>query len=179
MTRQEKSEIIEGLVEKFKTHDHFYIVDAIGLSVEAINDLRRKSSQAGVIYQVAKNTLIAKALEQITSEVDYASFADTVLRGFSGVLFVQKAGSIPAKIVQDFRKQKKLDRPILKGASIDGDLFIGEEHLEALSKLKSRVELIGEIIELLNSPIIHVIGAMQRSKHKLAGVMKALAARAN
>ena len=114
MTRQEKSAIINGLVEQFKAHHYFYVVDAIGLSVEEANDLRRKCSQAGVTYQVAKNTLIAKALEQLKDEVDYTPFTDKVLRGFSGLLFVQETASTPAKIVQDFRKQKKLDRPILK-----------------------------------------------------------------
>lgn len=177
MTRQAKSVIIEGLAEQFRTHDYFYVVDAIGLSVEETNDFRRKCSQAGVTYQVAKNTLIAKALQQIKNEVDYTPFTHQVLRGFSGVLFVQETASIPAKIVQDFRQRKKLNRPILKGASIDGDLFIGEEHLELLSKLKSKAELIGEIITLLKSPITNVIAALHSSKDKLAGIIKALAAR--
>lgn len=177
MTRQEKSAIINGLVEQFKAHHYFYVVDAIGLSVEEANDLRRKCSQAGVIYQVAKNTLIVKALEQLKDEVDYTPFTDKVLRGFSGLLFVQETASTPAKIVQDFRKQKKLDRPILKGASIEGDLFIGEAHLETLSKLKSKAELIGEIIVLLQSPMTKVITALHSTKDKLAGIIKALAAR--
>ena len=177
MTRQEKSEIINGLVEQFKAHRYFYVVDAIGLSVKEANDLRRQCSQAGVTYQVAKNTLIAKALEQLKDEVDYTPFTDKVLRGFSGLLFVQETASTPAKIVQDFRKQKKLDRPILKGASIERDLFIGEEHLETLSKLKSKAELIGEIIVLLQSPITKAITALHSSKDKLAGIIKALAAR--
>ena len=175
MTRSEKGETIEGLVEKLNAHDYFYIVDATGLSVEKINDFRRRCFKEGVIYQVVKNTLIAKAFEKIKNGVDYSSFSDTVLKGFSGILFVQEVGSTPAKIVKNFRKQKNLDRPILKGASIDGDLFIGEEHLEALSKLKSRIELIDEIITLLKSPITNVMSAMQGSKYKLAGVMKALA----
>ena len=177
MTRQEKSAIINSLVEQFKAHHYFYVVDAIGLSVEEANDLRRKCSQAGVTYQVAKNTLIAKALEQLKDEVDYTPFTDKVLRGFSGLLFVQETASTPAKIVQDFRKQKKLDRPILKGASIEGDLFIGEAHLETLSKLKSKAELIGEIIVLLQSPMTKVITALHSTKDKLAGIIKALAAR--
>lgn len=177
MTRQEKSVIIDSLAEQFRNHNCFYVVDATGLSVEEANDFRRKCSQAGVTYQVAKNTLIGKALEQIQNEVDHTSFTDTVLRGFSGLLFAQETASTPAKIVQDFRKQKKLDRPILKGASIDGDLFIGAEHLEALSKLKSKAELIGEIIVLLRSPITKVLTALNSSKDKLVGVIKALAAR--
>ena len=177
MTRQAKSVIIESLAEQFRTHDYFYVVDAIGLSVAETNEFRKKCSQAGVTYQVAKNTLVAKALEQIKTEVDYTAFTDTVLRGFSGVLFVQETASTPAKIVQDFRKQKKLDRPILKGASVDGDLFIGEEHLEALSKLKSKAELLGEVITLLASPMKNVIKALHSSKEKLASVIKALAAR--
>ena len=177
MTRKEKSEIIDGLVERFNAHNYFYVVDATGLSVEEVNDLRRRCFQEGVTYQVAKNTLIAKALEKVEKEVDHASFSDAVLKGFSGILFVQESGSTPAKIVKDFRKQRNLDKLILKGASIDGDLLIGEEHLEALSQLKSRIELIGEIITLLNSPIKNVVAALQGSKHKLAGIMEALAER--
>lgn len=177
MTRREKSEIIEGLVEKFNAYDHFYIVDATSLSVEATNDFRRRCFKEGIIYQVAKNTLITKSLEKIKSEVNYSSFSETVLKGFSGILFAQEASSTPAKIVKKFRKQKNIDKPILKGASIDGDLFIGEEHLEALSKLKSRIELISEIITMLKSPITNVVAAVQDSKHKLAGIMKALAER--
>jgi large subunit ribosomal protein L10 len=175
MTRREKHEIVEALRDQLASTDYFYIIDAEGLTIEEINDFRRKCFQAGVVYQVVKNTLIHKALEKLPSEVDYSAFSDTVLRGFSGILFTKELGSIPAKIIKDFRKQRRLGRPLLKGASIDKELFIGEAHLDALSKLKSKTELLGELIALLKSPITHVMASLQSGKHQLAGVLKALA----
>ena len=175
MTRKEKTEIVEGLAERLAAVDYFYIVDAVGLNIEEINDFRRRCFQAGVIYQVVKNTLIRKALEKLESEVDYAAFSDTVLKGFSGILFPRDISSTPAKIIKNFRKQRGLVNPLLKGASIDKELFIGEEHLDTLSKLKSKTELIGELIGLLKSPVTHVMASLQSAKHQLVGVVKALA----
>jgi large subunit ribosomal protein L10 len=174
MTQQEKSIIIEGLVERFKAYDCFYIVDPTSISVEAINHFRRNCRQKGVVYQVAKNTLIVKALDQLDSSIDLPTLRNQVLKGFSGILFVQEEGSLPANIVKDFRKQQNLDKPILKGASIGGELFIGEAHLEALSKLKSRKVLIGEIITLLKAPITNVVSALQSGSSTLTGVVKTL-----
>lgn len=177
MTRKEKISIIEGLAKNFQAYNYFYIVDASGLSVEEINEFRDRCSQESVTYQVAKNTLIAKALQKIETRLDYTAFNDTVLKGFSGILFVQGTGRIPAKIVKEFRKHKNLDKPTLKGAVIDGDLFVGEEHLAVLSKLKSRAELIGEIIVMLKLPITTMMASIHGSKHKLTGILKALSAR--
>ncbi len=175
MTRREKKEIVASLVERLSSTDYFYIVDAEGLNVEAVNDFRRKCFQASVGYQVVKNTLIRKALEKLKGEVDYAAFNGRVLKGFSGILFSKDTSSTPAKLIKDFRKQQSLANPLFKGASIDKELFIGEEHLDALSKLKSRTELVGELIGLLKSPITHVMSSLQAGKHQLAGVVKALA----
>src|SRR3569832_2497359 len=96
MTRKEKTEIVESLVERFALTDYFYIVDAEGLNIEEINDFRRKCFQAGIVYQVVKNTLIKKALEKLQGEVDYTSFNDTVLKGFSGILGAGGGGGAPA-----------------------------------------------------------------------------------
>jgi large subunit ribosomal protein L10 len=175
MTRKEKHEIVETLVERLASTDYFYVIDAEGLTIKEINDFRRKCFQAGVVYQVVKNTLIHKALEKLPSEVDYSVFSETVLRGFSGILFAQDTGSIPAKIIKDFRKQRRLKSPLLKGASIHKELFIGEKHLDALSQLKSKAELLGELIALLKSPITHVMASLHSGKHQLVGVLKALA----
>ena len=177
MTRKEKNEIVETLARQLASTDYFYIIDAEGLNVEAINDFRRKCVQAGVVYQVVKNTLISKALEKLESGVAYSTFSDTVLKGVSGILFSKDIGSTPAKIIKDFRKQRRSEGPFLKGASIDEELFIGEEHLDALSQLKSKAQLLGELITLLNTPIASVIVLLQSGKHQLAGLMKALAAR--
>jgi large subunit ribosomal protein L10 len=174
MTRQEKSTIIEGLVEKFTTYDCFYVVDPTSISVEAINRFRNSCREKGVIYQVAKNSLIVKALNRLGSVVDIPALSEQVLKGFSGILFVQEEGSIPAKLVKDFRKQQNFDKPILKGASIGGELFIGEENLEVLSKLKSRKVLIGELVALLRAPITKVMAALETGPSKLANIVKAL-----
>ncbi len=174
MTRKQKETIVEGLVKQFSSTDYFYIIDATGLTVEAVNDFRKRCFQAGVLYQVVKNTLINKALKKLNGEVDYSSFGDAVLRGFSGILFARDIGSTPAKIIKGFRKQKGLGSPILKGASIDQALFIGEEYLDTLSELKSKAELVGDIIGLLQSPVKHVMASLQSSKYQLAGIVKAL-----
>ena len=175
MTRREKKEIVANLVERLSSTNYFYIIDAEGLNVEAVNDFRRQCFQASVGYQVVKNTLIRKAPEKLDREVDYAAFDGEVLNGFSGILFSKDTSSTPAQLIKDFRKQRNLTSPLLKGASIDKELFIGEEHLDALSKLKSKNELIGDLVGLLKSPITHVMASLQSGKHQLAGIVKALA----
>lgn len=177
MTRKEKKDIVEGLAERFASTDYFYIVDAAGLNSEEIDDFRGRCFQAGVVYQVVKNTLIRKAFEKLASEVDYKVLNDTVLKNFSGILFPKEAGSTPAQLIKDFRQQRNIASPLLKCASIDKELFIGEEHLDTLSKLKSKTELIGEVIGLLKSPVTNVMASLQSGKHQLAGIVKTLAAR--
>ena len=174
MTREEKLNIIEGHTEKFKETPHFYITDASGFSVAQVNDFRRACFDRGVEYRVYKNTLIKKALEN--QEVDYADFAEKALKGFSGIIFSKEIGNLPAKVLLDYRKKlgKKATKPAFKGASIDGDQFLGEETLEMLSKLKSKEELVGEIIGLLQSPAKNVISALQSGQHTLAGLVKTL-----
>ena len=125
----------------------------------------------GVEYRVYKNTLIRKALEKNTA-VDYTSLFKT-LHGFSGVMFSKEIGNTPAKVIREFRK--KLDgKPVLKAASIDSSIFIGDENLTMLSELKSKNELIGEVISLLQSPAKNVISALLSGKNTLGGLVKAL-----
>ena len=175
MTRKEKNKTVEALVERFSSTDYFYVVDAAGLSIEDINDFRRRCFQAGIVYQVVKNTLIRKALEKISDEVDYSIFSDAVLKGFSGILFAKDVGSTPAKVIKAFRQARQLENPLLKGASIDKELFIGEEHLDGLSKLKSKTELLGDLIGLLQAPTTRVMASLQSGKHQIAGIMRVLA----
>ena len=171
MTREEKGKVIEELVDKFKEHDSFYVTDAAGLTVAETNDFRRMCFEAGVEYGVYKNTLIQKALEQL--DADYTEFFNSVLKGFSGIIFAKEAANKPAKVLKDFRKSGG-EKPMLKGASIDTDLFIGDEHLKMLSELKSKNELIGEIIGLLQSPAKNVISALKSSGGTIAGILKTL-----
>jgi large subunit ribosomal protein L10 len=171
MTREEKALIIEDLKDKFRNNTHFYITDGTGMSVAEVNALRRICYQSGLEYRVVKNTFIVKALEDM--DADFSGLNEQVLRGFSGVLFSKENANAPAKLIQEFQRKhsKKLT---FKGASIDSDLFIGADQLDTLSKLKSKQQLIGEIIGLLNSPVQNVIGALNSGKHIIAGVVKTL-----
>jgi large subunit ribosomal protein L10 len=177
MTREEKSVIIGELVEKFSQNDNFYITDASGMSVADTNNLRRLCFDKGIEYRVFKNTLIQKALEQM--DTDYTPFDESVLRGFSGIMFSGENSSIPAKAIKEFRKKSGGDSPVLKGASIDTDLFIGDDQLNVLSTLKSKAELIGEVITLLQSPAKNVISGLKGSGGKLAGILQTLSEREN
>jgi len=174
MKRAEKLKIIEGLVEKFSTFDCFYVIDAMGLTVEQINKFRRNSFQKKVSYQVAKNTLIKKALEQAGKNTSYTDFFSKVLKGFSGVLFTSSAANAPAKLLKEFLATENIDIPVLKGASVYGDLFIGSSHIEALSQLKSKEEILSDIVALLKSPISNVMASMQSAEGNLMGVMKTI-----
>jgi large subunit ribosomal protein L10 len=174
MTREEKAQIIEELERKFATHPHFYLTDAGGLTVAQVNLFRRMCFKSGIEYGVYKNTLIRKALER-REGIDYSPLFK-VLNGFSGVLFSKEAGNTPAKVIREFRKKLE-GKPVLKAASIDTDFFIGDEYLNTLAELKSKNELIGEIISLLQSPAKNVIAALLSGENKVAGLVKALETR--
>ncbi|NMM49444.1 50S ribosomal protein L10 [Marinigracilibium pacificum] len=173
MTREEKAQVIESLVEKFNNNPFFYIADASGLTVGQINDFRRLCFKEGVEYKVVKNTLIKKALEQM--EADFTEL-DVALKGFSGIIFSPESNNAPAKVIKDFRSKlgKGAKKPLLKGASIDSDIFVGDEHLETLSNLKSKNELIGEVITLLQSPAKNVISALKSGGDTIGGIVKTL-----
>lgn len=174
MTREEKAQIIEELEKKFAAHPHFYLTDAGGLTVAQVNMFRRMCFKSGIEYGVYKNTLIRKALER-REGVDYSPLFK-VLHGFSGVLFSKEAGNTPAKVIREFRLKLE-GKPVLKAASIDSDFFIGDENLNTLAELKSKNELIGEIISLLQSPAKNVISALLSGENKVAGLVKALETR--
>jgi large subunit ribosomal protein L10 len=171
MTRDEKAQIIDELTSKFADNAHFYITDASGFTVEQVNHFRRLCYKSGIEYRVYKNTLIKKALEK-REDVDYGPLFAT-LKGFSGVMFSKEAGNLPARVIQEFRR--KLDgKPVLKAASIDSDLYIGDENVNLLSELKSREELIGEVISLLQSPAKNVLSALLSGKNTIGGLLKTL-----
>lgn len=176
MTREEKAQVIAGLTEKFESNQHFYITDTSGLTVAEINKFREMCFKEGVEYRVAKNTLIKKALENL--EADFSSL-DDVLKGVSGVMFIEENANVPAKIIKKFKKEDAQERPSFKAASIDTDIFIGEDQLSVLASLKSKQELIGEVITLLQSPAKNVISALQSGENKLAGLVKTLSEREN
>ncbi|MBL7864274.1 MAG: 50S ribosomal protein L10 [Cyclobacteriaceae bacterium] len=175
MTREEKGQIIDELAVKFSQHNHFYITDASGFSVGQINAFRRICFNQGVEYRVYKNTLIRKALEKQSTGNFEPVFK--VLHGFSGVIFSKEQGNAPAKAIKEYRKKNE-GKPAFKAASIQSDLFFGEENLTLLSELKSKNELIGEVISLLQSPAKNVLSALMSSKQTVAGLVKTLEQRA-
>jgi large subunit ribosomal protein L10 len=168
MKKEEKQEIVQALTEQIKEYGNFYITDTSDLSVAKINGIRRKFFDNGVSIQVAKNTLIRKALE--AAGVDSPEL-NGVLKGSSTILFSSVANA-PAKLIKELRKSG--DKPLLKGAYIDTAVFVGDNQLDALATLKSKEELVGEIIGLLQSPAKNVISGLQSGGNKLAGIVKTL-----
>lgn len=171
MTREEKAVIIDELSQKLASTPYFYITNASGMTVSEVNTLRCLCFERGVEYRVVKNTLIKKALE--TLDTDYSSF-DEVLKGFSGVMFHPESGKVPAQLIKDFKKKSGSDKLKFKGASVDTAIFVGENQLDVLISLKSKQELIGEVIGLLQSPAKNVIGALTSGGQNLAGILKTL-----
>ncbi|MCT4696985.1 50S ribosomal protein L10 [Candidatus Cardinium sp. TP] len=174
MKREEKLQVIEGLAEKFSTFDCFYVIDAMGLTVEQVNKFRKNCADQNIVYQVAKNTLIQKALERSEKCAAYVGAFSGVLKGFSGILFSRDSGRAPGKMLKAFLEVEKLSFPVLKGAAVHGDLFIGAAHLDALSNLKSKEEILGDIITLLKAPILNVVTAIQSGERRLMGVVETL-----
>jgi large subunit ribosomal protein L10 len=175
MTKQEKNEVIEVLKEKFEQYNNFYITNTESLSVAQVNKLRGICFNKKVEMKVAKNTLIKKALESINS--DRFSNVFESLNGVTALLFSENAKE-PAMIISSFRKDSNGEKPVLKAAFIDGDVYSGDDQLKALTTLKSRNDLIGEIIGLLQSPAKNVISALNAG-NKLASLVKALEDRAS
>ncbi len=171
MTKSEKQAVIEEIAEKLQGTQYFYVTDASGLSVEEVNTVRRRCFESGVEYRVYKNTLIQKAIESVEA-VD--NNIGEVLKGFSGIIFSPESSNAPAKVIKGLRKEG-FEKPVLKAASIDGDLYIGDNSVEELSNLKSKAELIGEVVGLLQSPATNVISALQSGGNNLSGLLKALA----
>ena len=170
MNREEKQEVVLALQAKMQEYGNFYIADTSGLSVEKVNNIRRKCFESGIEMQVAKNTLIKKAIEGLEGD---SSEIFPALKGQSALLF-SKVGNGPAKLIKSLRKGKGEDKPQLKGAYVDTAIFVGDNQLDALVSLKSREELIGEIIGLLQSPAKNVVSALQSSGGKIAGIVKTL-----
>lgn len=145
------------------------------MTVAQINSFRRICHEKGIEVKVVKNTLARKAMEALPADKGYADLYEA-LHGPTAMLFAD-AGNAPAKVIKDFRATS--ERPILKAAYIDSAVFLGDDQLDVLIAIKSKNELIGEIISLLQSPAKNVIGALQSGGHKLAGLVKALEERAN
>ncbi len=158
MTKKEKNEVIDFLKGKFNQYNNFYITDTESLSVAQVTQLRRVCFSKQVEMKVAKNTLIKKALESIDA-AKYTGVYDS-LHKVTALLFSENPKE-PAVILSSFRKESKGEKPELKAAFINGDIFVGDNQLKALTNIKTKNELIGEVIGLLQSPIQRVMGALQ------------------
>ena len=172
MTKEEKSKYIEDLTTKLSEMGVFYLTDTSGLNVESVNQLREKCFKSNVELKVVKNTLLKKAMEQIEDK-NYEELYG-VLAGPTAVMF-SEIGNAPAKIIKDFRK--KHDKPLIKGAFIEESIYTGDENLDFLTSIKSKEELIGEIIGLLQSPAKNVISGLKSGGGTLAGIIKTLSER--
>ena len=172
MTKEEKNQFIDVLDKSIQENSNFYLADISGLSAEESSNLRRLCFKREVSLQVVKNTLLKRALEK--NDSNYEELYD-VLKGNTSIMFTDTANA-PAKVIKEFRK--KHDKPVFKAAHLDASFYIGEEYLDTLSELKSKNELIAEIVALLQSPAKNVISSLQSGGSKLSGIVKTLAERA-
>jgi large subunit ribosomal protein L10 len=171
MTKEEKSRVIEDLTAQLSGTNVVYVADISGLDAETTSNLRRACFKAGIKLEVVKNTLLEKAMEGL--ENNYGELP-SILKGNTSIMIAEN-GNAPAKVIKEFRK--KADRPILKGAYIHEAVFIGDNQLDALVALKSKDEVIGEIIGLLQSPAKNVVSALKSGGGKIAGIVKTLSER--
>lgn len=170
MNKEEKTKNIEELKERFSRATNFYVANTEGLTVQEITQLRKLCFENGIEMRVAKNTLIYKALEVLGKQEEM----EVALKGQSSLLFAETANA-PAKVIKKFRKDKSI--PQLKAAYIDTSVYIGDDQIDTLANLKSKNELIGEVVGLLQSPMKNVLGALLSGKNKLAGIVKTLSER--
>ena len=172
MTREEKSQIIDTLSQSLNGSAVIYLADISNLNAADTSKLRRACFNANIELSVVKNTLLKKAMEK--SEKNFEELYDT-LKGNTSLMVTNGAGNAPARLIKDFRKSS--DKPILKGAWVEEAIFVGDQSLEALTTLKSKNELLGEIIGLLQSPAKNVVSALKSGGGKLAGIVKTLSER--
>ncbi|OUS03172.1 50S ribosomal protein L10 [Flavobacteriales bacterium 33_180_T64] len=168
MTREEKSQVIGELTAQLADNANIYLTDISGLNAGSTSDLRRACYKADVQLNVVKNTLLTKAME--ASDRDFGELP-TVIKGNTSVMY-SETGNAPAKVIKAFRK--KSEKPLLKGAFIEEAVYLGDDQLDMLVEIKSKEELIGDIIGLLQSPAKNVISALKSSGGTIAGIIKTL-----
>ncbi|GGE21262.1 50S ribosomal protein L10 [Psychroflexus salis] len=168
MTREEKSQVIQDLTAQLAETPNIYLADISGLNAEDTSKLRRACFKANIKLMVVKNTLLSKAMA--SSDKEFGNLPDT-LKGNTSIM-LSETGNGPAKVIKDFRK--KNDKPLLKGAYVEEAIYVGDDYLETLYNIKSKDEVIGDIIGLLQSPAKNVISALKSSGNKLSGILKTL-----
>jgi len=168
MTREQKAQVIDDLTSQLTDSSTIYLADISGLDASNTSNLRRACFKANVRLAVVKNTLLSKAMEK--SDKDFGELPE-ILKGNTS-LMISETSNAPAKVIKEFRKKSK--RPVLKGAYIEEEIYVGDDQLDALVDIKSKEELIGDIITLLQSPAKNVISALQSGGNKLSGIIKTL-----
>lgn len=171
MNKAEKIKVIDDLTLSLSKSKNLYLTDISGLNASQTSDLRRACFKADIKLSVVKNTMLSRAID--ASDKDFGEIP-SVLKGNTSLMF-SEAGNVPAKIIKEFRK--KNDRPILKAAFIEEAIYIGDNQLDTLVAIKSREELIGEVIGLLKSPVQNIVSALKSSGNNLSGVLKTLSER--
>ncbi len=172
MNKEEKNNAINALAEQLSDANVFYLADTSELTVENTNTLRRNCFKSEVSLAVVKNTLLKKAMEKVEGK-DFSEFYD-LLKGPTSIMF-SEAGNAPAKVIKNFRK--KHDKPVLKGAYVEEMAYIGDDQIDALVAIKSKDELLAEIVALLQSPAKNVVSALQSGGSTISGLVKALSER--
>lgn len=168
MTRDDKNQLIDNLAQQLSESKHFYLANIENLNAEQTSTLRRKCFEKDIKLVVVKNTLLKKALEKI--EGNYEELYDVLKEGTS--LMFTETGNAPAKLIKEFRKE--WEKPILKGAYVEESIYVGDDQLEMLSSIKSKEELVADVIALLQSPAKNVLSALQSGGQTLAGIIKTL-----
>ena len=171
MTKEQKVQEIKDLTDKLSSVKNLYLTDIAGLDAVQTTALRRACFNSNIKLSVVKNTLLAKAME--ASDKDFGNLKE-VLKGNTSLMF-SDVGNTPAKLIKNFRK--KSDKPLLKGAYIEEAIYIGDDQIDVLESIKSKEELIGEVITLLQSPAKNVISALQSGRSNISGILKTLSER--
>ena len=171
MTREEKNQLIDSLAESLANSNIIYVADISDLNSENTTKLRELCFKRNIQLQVVKNTLLKKAMAK--TDKNFNELYD-ILNGPTSVM-ISEVGNVPARLIKEFRKTS--DRPILKGAYVEEMVFIGDDQLDLLVALKSKNELIGDVIALLQSPVHNVVSALQSGGNKLSGIVKTLSER--
>lgn len=173
MRREEKQEIIDSLAEQLQEYSHFYLTDTAELNAAHTSDLRRACFEKDIKLIVVKNTLLKRALDKSGKNLEELF---DVLKGSTSVMF-SNVGNVPAKMLKDFRK--KHDKPLLKGAFVEESVYIGDAQLDTLAALKSKDELLADLLALLRSPMQNVMSALQSGSNNIHGVLETLSKRDN
>lgn len=170
MTREEKNQVIDILTDKINNASHIYVTNSLGLNAGDTVNLRKECYKNNIELLVAKNTLLKKAIEK--SDKDLSELFEA-LSGPTSIMF-SEVGNKPAKLIKEFREKNNLEMPILKGAFVEEGFYIGDDQIDTLVSIKSKEELIADVIGLLQSPVVNVLSALQSGGSTLAGILKTL-----